>query len=217
MSLRFQLAYLLGYAPWDRWQGKPLQRLRELLEGPQAPTPGRALDIGCGMGQAAVYLAKLGWQTTGVDAVERALRVARRRAADAGVNVEFVQGDVTHLDRAGINGPFDLLLDLGCFHILLDQERRLYRESITRVAGANAQLILFAFSHNKHVMGPRGAERDEIEQCLAPDWTIAWTAPETNLPYRTPRGATATWYLLRRTAAPVKIDRGRVRVGSHHD
>lgn len=200
MSLRFQLAYLLGYAPWDRWQGKPLKRLRELLEGPQAPTPGRALDIGCGMGQAAVYLAKLGWQTTGVDAVERALRVARRRAANAGVNVEFVQGDVTHLDRAGINGPFDLLLDLGCFHILLDQERKLYRESITRVAGANAQLILFAFSHNKHVMGPRGAEREEIERSLAPDWTIAWTAPETNLPYRTPRGATATWYLLRRTA-----------------
>ena len=81
MSLQFQLAYLFGYAPWDRWRGKPLRRLRELFEGPQALRPGRVLDLGCGMGRATIYLAQQGWKATGVDAVERALRVARRRAA----------------------------------------------------------------------------------------------------------------------------------------
>jgi SAM-dependent methyltransferase len=80
MQLPFQLAYLFGYAPWDRWQGKPLRRLRELFEGPQALHPGRVLDLGCGMGRATIYLAQLGWKATGIDAVERALRVARRRA-----------------------------------------------------------------------------------------------------------------------------------------
>ena len=199
MSLRFELAYLFRYAPWDRWQGKPLRRLRELLEGPHAPPPGRALDLGCGMGRATIYLAQLGWRATGIDAVERALRVARQRAERAGVHAEFVRGDITHLEHAGIAGPFDLFVDLGCFHILSDQERRLYGESIARVASADARMILFAFGHNKLPWGPRGAEREDIERSLAPDWTIAWSAPESELPYRIPRGASATWYVLRRS------------------
>jgi len=198
MPLRFELAYLFGYAPWDRWRGQPLKRLRELFEGPQALRPGRVLDLGCGRGRATIYLAQLGWQATGVDAVERALRVARRRAARAGVRVAFVRGDVTHLDQAEIAGPFDLFLDLGCFHILSDGERRLYGESIARIAAADARLLLFAFGHNRHVLGPRGAERADIERDLSPGWTIKWTAPENELPYRTPRGASATWYLLQR-------------------
>lgn len=202
MSLRFELAYLFRYAPWDRWRGRPLARLRELLEGPQAPRPGRALDLGCGMGRATIYLAQLGWRATGIDAVERALRVARQRATRAGVTAEFVHGDITRLDRAGIDGPFDLFLDLGCFHILPDRERRLYGESIARVAHPDAQLILFAFGHNRLPWGPRGAEREDIERNLSPHWTIVWSAPERDLPYRIPRGASATWYLLRRTGAP---------------
>ena len=202
MSLRFELAYLFRYAPWDRWRGKPLKRLRELFEGPQALRPGRVLDLGCGMGRATIYLAQLGWNATGIDAVERALRVARRRAASCGVSVEFVRGDVTHLDRAGIIGPFDLFLDLGCFHILSEQERRLYSESITRVATADARLILFAFGPNKYVLGPRGAERADIERSFSPGWTIVWSRPESELPYRTPRGASATWYLLQRVRPP---------------
>jgi SAM-dependent methyltransferase len=198
MQLPFQLAYLFGYAPWDRWQGKPLRRLRELFEGPQALHPGRVLDLGCGMGRATIYLAQLGWKATGIDAVERALRVARRRAAGCGTSVEFIRGDVTHLDRAGLNGPFDLFLDLGCFHILSDQERCLYSESITRVAAANARLILFAFGPNKHPLGPRGAKREDIERAFSPGWTIVWSTPENELPYRIPGGASATWYMLQR-------------------
>ena len=207
MSLRFELAYLFGYAPWDRWRGKPLKRLRELFEGPEALRPGRVLDLGCGMGQATIYLAQLGWKATGIDAVERALRVARRRAAGCGVNVEFVNGDVTHLDRAGIVGPFDLFLDLGCFHILSDQERQSYSESIVRVAAADARLVLFAFSPNRNLLGPRGAERQDVERSFSPDWTVVWSVPENELPYRTPRGASATWYLLQRVNSPAnKVD-----------
>jgi 2-polyprenyl-3-methyl-5-hydroxy-6-metoxy-1,4-benzoquinol methylase len=99
MSFQFNLAYFFGYAPWDRWGGKPLRQLRELFEGPKAIAPGRVLDLGCGMGRATIYLAQLGWKATGIDAGGRALRVARRRAATAGVDVEFVEGDITQLDR----------------------------------------------------------------------------------------------------------------------
>lgn len=197
MSLRFELAYLFGYVPWDRWQDKTIERLRTFVEGPQAPKVGRVLDLGCGTGRATVYLAQRGWQATGVDTVERALRRARRRADSAGVKVEFVRGDVTRLDQAGIHGPFDLFLDLGCFHVLSDEERRRYGESVTRVASEDAQLILFAFGPNSFLAGPRGAEQGEIERCLAPNWTIVRSAPVEKLPYRIPPSASATWYMLR--------------------
>jgi SAM-dependent methyltransferase len=198
MSLPFQLAYLLRYTPWDRWRGKPLKRLQELFEGQHALPPGRALDVGCGLGRASIYLAQLGWKVTGIDVVERALRVARSRAVRAGVDVEFVRADLTHLDRAGIKGPFGLFLDLGCFHILPDGERRQYSASIANVAAPDARLIMFAFGHNRHVLGPRGAEREDIERSFSPGWKIVRSIPETELPYRTPRGASATWYVLER-------------------
>jgi SAM-dependent methyltransferase len=204
MPLSFELAYLFGYAPWDRWGGKPLRQLREFFEGPNALRPGRALDVGCGRGHASIYLAQQGWQVTGVDAVARALKVARRRAARASATVDFVQADVTRLDRAGIRGPFDLFLDLGCFHILADAERARYGASLAGVAAADARLVLFAFGPNKHPFGPRGATRADIERSLSPDWTITWSAPETELPYRTPRGATATWYLITRVGSPTR-------------
>src|SRR5215203_3717195 len=117
MTLRYELAYLLGYTPWDSRGGKPLPRLHEIFDGPNAPRPGRALDLGCGKGSASTYLAQLGWKVTGIDIVARALRCARHRAAKLGVTVDFVKGDITRLGVAGVTGPFDLVLDVGCFHI----------------------------------------------------------------------------------------------------
>src|SRR6266567_3352852 len=164
MSLRFELAYLFGYAPWDRWGGKPLGRLREFVEGADAPGPGRALDLGCGKGHASIYLAQHGWKVTGIDVVERALRVARQRAEKQRVAVEFVHGDITRLTQAGVTGPFDLFVDLGCFHILSDMERQLYSNSIAEVATSSALLILFALGPNKPLLGPRGATRGDVER-----------------------------------------------------
>jgi SAM-dependent methyltransferase len=58
---------------------------------------GRALDIGCGTGTQAVYMAGQGWEVTGMDAIDRPLRKARARAAAAGASVDWVRGDVTRL------------------------------------------------------------------------------------------------------------------------
>ena len=56
--------------------------------------PGRALDLACGAGRNAVWLARQGWRVTGVDFSEVALGKARALAAEAGVEVEWVQADV---------------------------------------------------------------------------------------------------------------------------
>jgi len=83
-------AYRLGLAPWERRE--VAESWRRMLDGPEAPGPGRAPDVGCGSGRDAVFLAKRGWRVTAVDLVEKALAAAERRAAEEGVEVEWLRG-----------------------------------------------------------------------------------------------------------------------------
>jgi SAM-dependent methyltransferase len=206
MSLLFELFYFFGYTPWDLGDMTPSQRLRDLIEGPESLSPGRAIDLGCGMGRYTIYLAQHGWKTTGVDSVERALQVARRRADERNVAVEFVRGDVTRLDRAGISGTFDLLLDSACFHHMSDKDRLRYGQGLTRIAAPHAQLLLFVFGHRpKGALGPRGAEREDIERSFSPAWTVISSRPgKPEEVRRLPPGGAApsTWYQLQLTASP---------------
>lgn len=101
MGTSYRLAYLIGFTPWEDQPLPP--ELSALVEGPRARPPGRALDLGCGRGAHAVYLASHGWNVTGVDLVPAALAKARRRATEAGVEVQFLGGDVTRLDALGMS------------------------------------------------------------------------------------------------------------------
>ena len=69
----------------------PDPKLVELVE---PLNPGRALDLGCGPGRNAIWLAHKGWQVTGVDASSVGLAQAQDRATLAGVELETVQFDV---------------------------------------------------------------------------------------------------------------------------
>ena len=77
----YRILYRLGITPWER--NTVPTALVEL--GAQYRSPGRALDIGCGTGRDAVYLAGRGWTVTGVDSVPRALDAAKQRAHASGV------------------------------------------------------------------------------------------------------------------------------------
>jgi SAM-dependent methyltransferase len=139
----YWLAYRLGLAVWRR--PTPPADLVEMIEGP-APLPaGRALDLGCGTGTDTIYLAAHGWDVTGVDAVPKALTIARRDATAAGVSPRFVQGDVTRLHDLGVGGGYTLLLDFGCFHTLPEDRRAAYVTSVTRAAAPAATFLLFGF------------------------------------------------------------------------
>jgi ubiquinone/menaquinone biosynthesis C-methylase UbiE len=105
--LPYKLMYRFGVAPWE-WRDVP-ETWRPLLEGPTALEPGRALDIGCGTGRDAVYLTKQGWRVTGIDFAEDALAKARKRAADEGVEVEWVQGDIGRVGELGLEPGYSLL------------------------------------------------------------------------------------------------------------
>jgi len=135
----FRFAYLFGFKPWDSGVTPP--ELIELIEGPKVLRPGRAIDIGCGTGTNCKYLLDHGWDVTGVDFVPRALAVAKRKAPGA----KLLIGDVTMLRDLGVSGPFDLMLDLGCFHAIPDARRSAYVREVMHVAAPGATLLMFAF------------------------------------------------------------------------
>lgn len=142
-GLVYRAAYRMGLTVWER--RVPAVDLVELVEGPSSPVPGRALDLGCGTGTDSIYLAAHGWDVTGVDMVPRALAAARRKAAAAGVEARFVEGDVTRLRDAGVGDGYSLLLDFGCFHTLPADLRAAYVQSVSAAAAPGALLLIYGF------------------------------------------------------------------------
>ncbi len=138
-----------------------------------------ALDIGCGTGDASIYLAQHGWQVTGVDFVQRPLAKARAQAQAREASVNFVQADVTHLSSAGVGTGFTLIVDSGCLHNLTDKDRDAYVREVTAVAAPDARLLIDALDPGEQ-FGVRGITRAEIERRFTPAWTLlsAGDAPE---------------------------------------
>jgi cyclopropane fatty-acyl-phospholipid synthase-like methyltransferase len=133
----FNLRYL-HCPPWDTGIVPP--EIEALLT--ELP-PGRALDLGCGTGTSSLALAKAGWQVTGVDFAARAIRKARQKAARASLKVDFHTGDVTRLD--GIRGPFELALDIGCFHSLTPVGKQDYLSRLEALLTPGGHWFLYAF------------------------------------------------------------------------
>ncbi len=197
MSFRYRLLYRLGFTPWD--QDHVPAELAGLVEGPSALAPGCALDIGCGTGTQAVYLAEHGWRVTGVDAVQRALSRARDRARRRGVEVSWVAGDVMRLSTLGLDERFDLLFDRGCFHDLADTAREGYASGVSELAAPDATLLLMAFARRQRGIGPSGASEQEIRRRFGADWELVCTQADSGPDPPGPmRRVPRIWYRLRR-------------------
>ena len=167
---RFDVMYRLGFAPWER---RDVERTwQPLLDGPSAPAPGRALDVGCGSGRDAVYLAKQGWQVTGVDSAEAGLSAARQRAQQEGVEVQWIRGDVSDLRALGLTPGYDLLYDFGCMHLLPDPARRGLARGIGELAAPAATLLIAAFMAGRRILLPRGIDEQELLALLGDGWEL---------------------------------------------
>jgi ubiquinone/menaquinone biosynthesis C-methylase UbiE len=135
--LLFQYWYF-GQPPWDTGISPP-----ELIEFIQQHEPGRAIDMGCGTGTNIVTLAQAGWQVTGVDFAPRAVKLATQKLRRAGVSAEVFVRDATRL--RGITGPFDLALDIGCFHAFSSENQEAYLDELDRVLAPGGFWLLYGF------------------------------------------------------------------------
>lgn len=195
---RFDLMYRLGFAPWER---RDVARTwAPLVDGPAARPPGRALDVGCGSGRDAVYLAKRGWQVTGVDAAEAGLSAARQRAQHEDVEVQWVSGDVADLVALGLTPGYDLLYDFGCLHLLGDPARRGLARGLGELAGARATLLIGAFMAGRRLLLPRGIDEPELLALLGDTWELQETQSQVteDMPPPVRRARPALYRLARR-------------------
>ena len=184
----YERAYGRGKTPWDT--GIPPPELVEVIEGPNALEPGRALDLGCGTGTNVLYLAQQGWTTVGVDFSTHAIESARRKA-DWVSGAMFVEGDVTRLSELGVDGPFDLLLDIGCFHGVVPSRRDAYVREAARVARPSSLMMIFAFGPRLRLPGASRTREPEIRRRFAGAFELERVIPGSHPPG-------AGWFFLRR-------------------
>jgi len=202
--MNYRVAYSIGFHPWEDAANDPpfVEKVAELFEreeqGRQAPY-GSALDIGTGSGIWGIELAKRGWQVTGIDIVDKALRRGRERATQAGVEMRLVPADVTKLEDADVGTGFRLVLDSGTFHDFDEAQQRAMGRGITAVAHPDATVLLLVWPKRRRPL-IRGASRQEIEQAF-PEWTITHVEPSH---FRLPKPMQwllrpdEHWYRLRR-------------------
>ena len=176
--LFFNLRYWLGRPPWDTGITPP--EVVALIEG--GLPPGRALDLGCGTGTNSLYLARHGWEVTGVDFVARAIQQARRKAREAEVRVDLHLGEVT--DLSWLAPPFHFALDVGCFHSLARAGREAYAKNLRRLLAPGALLLMYAFLNEPSGELPPGPglPRSEILEVFESHFTLAKVEEGTGRP-----------------------------------
>jgi SAM-dependent methyltransferase len=135
--LWFNWMYLGKKPPWDSGVSPP-----ELLDFLKHNPAGRALDLGCGTGTNLLTLAQAGWQVTGIDFSAVAVRRAKKKLAMAGAAGEVRQGDVTRLED--VRGHYQLVLDIGCYHGVVQAGRSAYRRNLTEVLTSGGTFLLYA-------------------------------------------------------------------------
>jgi cyclopropane fatty-acyl-phospholipid synthase-like methyltransferase len=194
MSLAYRLMYLLGFTPWD---GVHPQELTEIIEGPDALPPGRALDVGSGKGAKAIYMAAHGWKVTAVDNVPRAVAQARKRAEAARAAVDFRLGDVTRLSDLGLEPGFDLMIDFGCFHGLKAAQRDAYARGVTALAAPSCRLLMMAFG--RAIPPVSGVSETELVERFGAAWSLLWSHPDRSAAATSAmKRAAPGWYCLSR-------------------
>ena len=141
MKQFYEITYRYFRAPWDVGAR---EELVALVEGGRIQ-PCRTIDLGCGTGANAVYLAQHGFDVTGVDYAQAAIKKARARAREAGVQVNFLVDDLTNLRHA--SGTFDFLLDYGVLDDLRPRQREPYLRNLLPLTHAGSHYLLWGFEY----------------------------------------------------------------------
>jgi len=162
-------SYQDGPAPWDT--GRPQPAIVRLASG--NAFAGTVLDAGCGTGENALLIASLGSSVLAVDVAETALTIARAKAADRRITVEFAAADALRLQRLG--RKFETVLDCGLFHTFDGHERAAYAASLASVTEHGGTLYVFCFSDIGRGVGPHPVTQAELRAAFvrANGWNVS--------------------------------------------
>ncbi|MEW6060282.1 MAG: class I SAM-dependent methyltransferase [Actinomycetota bacterium] len=182
----FDTAYE-GSPTWDIGRPQPaIVRLEEA--GAILRT---VLDVGCGTGENAIFLADRGHDVLGIDLVPAAIERARAKAAEQESKAEFLVFDALRLPELG--RTFDTIVDVGLFHTLQDDERPQYALGLSTALHRGGRCFLLCWSdRNPWGFGPRRVSRLEIRGTFIPPWRVESIDPEA-LASKLPGGEVHAW------------------------
>jgi 2-polyprenyl-3-methyl-5-hydroxy-6-metoxy-1,4-benzoquinol methylase len=163
--------------PWDLDHPQPA--FQALINANEIK-PGRVLDIGCGRGENAIMLAMNGYDVTGIDLAEAAISRAKAKTIERHVKVNFVVGNVLQMDRLFMVGEFDVVIDSGLFHAMMDEERPVFARQVWRVLKTGGKYFMLCFSDKElSEDGPIKLSKTEIEQTFTPFFNIIYIKDTT--------------------------------------
>jgi SAM-dependent methyltransferase len=183
-GLPWDASYQDGPAPWDVGPQPAVVRLAAA-----GAFTGPVLDVGCGSGDNALHLASLGLPVLGVDVAETALAIARAKAADRGLEVEFAVADAYRLDRLGRR--FATVLDSGMFHTCDAGERPRYAAGLVSVTDPGAILYVLCFSDEGPGTGPHPVSRADLHTAFDSGWDVAIEPDRVHTRFHDENGAPA--------------------------
>lgn len=132
---------------------------------------GRALDLGCGTGVISVSLAKLGFEVTAIDFIGKAIEMAKKRASDEGVVIDFVEGDLL---KWMSDEPFDLIHDSGTLHSIPTRNMSLYKQQLVEWSDAGTDFVLAHWGKRGALdwrpIGPHRRNRESLVDFLGPEF-----------------------------------------------
>jgi cyclopropane fatty-acyl-phospholipid synthase-like methyltransferase len=161
-----------GQAPWDI--GLPQPAIVSLEDAGQIR--GSVLDVGCGSGENALYLASKRHETWGLDFVPVAIERAKAKAAERGIDAHFLVEDALKLER--LSRQFDTVIDCGLFHTFSDQERPIFVQGLAQVLQHGGLLHILCFSDEEPgTEGPRRVSQQEIRDAFQAGWQVKQIEP----------------------------------------
>ena len=125
-------------ALWDI--GRPADELQKVVAGGKV-APCRVVDMCCGSGTDAIYLASKGFDVTAIDVAPSALGHAMEKARNANVSVQWMVANI--LAPPDLK-PFDFVYDRGCYHVVRDQNLPAYLETVRRFSHPGTKFLLLA-------------------------------------------------------------------------
>jgi len=130
-----------GVAVWTH--SKPPEALIELVETGKIK-PCKLLDVGCGEGFYAIYLASKGFDVLGIDISENAIKYAKENAKKAGVNIRFKVMDLRDLPE--LKEKFDFVLEWAILHGIAFEERQKHVENIDNLLNEKGKYFSMCFN-----------------------------------------------------------------------
>lgn len=134
--IKFDLNYWFSSTPWDSGISPP-----ELYDFMANHPAGRALDIGCGTGTNLITLVNAGWQADGFDFSPRAVSLAKQKLKRAGVSAQVFTDDAALMKN--VSPPYNLALDLGCFHGI--ENKADYLSQLPRILTPGGFWLMYGF------------------------------------------------------------------------